>query len=526
MVGSFRGTLDFSGGGRARDPPPVRLPTVYAGAVMCGVIAVLGPNDVIEDLTTGLFSLQHRGQDAAGIATYDGRAFHLFKDEGMVDDVVRGIARRGTVFHGRWGIGHVRYPTVGCGGAQDAQPFFESNPFGIVLAHNGNLTNYEPLRAELRDRDNRYVGSNCDAEVILHVLSEEMKRRQDRPYGQAVFESVAEVFRRCRGSYSVVAAVAGRGIVAFRDPFGIKPLIFGERQAPGEPFPTRMFVSESCALTSSEFRIVRDVRPGEVVLVHPDGTLETQQAAPPNHHPCVFEFVYFARPDSQIDDISVYKARLRLGEELATEFRRRHPDAEVDVVVPVPDSARPAAQEIAFRLGKKFREGLLKNRYVGRTFIMPGQLARARSVRRKLSPVPIELEGKRVLVIDDSIVRGTTSKQIVQLLRENGAHEVHFGSSCPPLRHPCVYGIDMQTKKDFLASRLDEEDIRREIGADTLTYQTPQGMIRAVRGGNPSIERVCMACMDGAYPTQDVDAAVLDRIAGERERGSIPIPVR
>jgi amidophosphoribosyltransferase len=491
---------------------------------MCGVIGVLGPRPILGDLTAGLFNLQHRGQDAAGLAVYDGRAFHLHKDEGMVDDVVRAFVARGRAATGRWGIGHVRYPTVGCGGAEDAQPFLESNPFGIALAHNGNLTNYEPLKSELGERDHRYVGSNCDAEVILHVLAEEMKNRQEEDYASAAFASVARVFERCRGSYSVVAAVAGRGLLAFRDPYGIKPLVYGERRAEGDAYPTRMFVSESCALTASEFHIVRDVKPGEAILVHPDGRLEARQCAPPNHHPCIFEFIYFARPDSQIDDISVYKARLRLGEELAKEFQRKHPDAEVDVVVPVPDSARPAAQEMAFRLGKKFREGLLKNRYVGRTFIMPGQEARTKGVRRKLSPVPIELEGKSVLVVDDSIVRGTTSRQIVQMLRDNGARQVHFASTCPPLRNPCVYGIDMQTKKDFIAGRLEDDEIRREIGADTLTYQSMEGMVRAVKEGNAAIPRFCMACMDGDYPTGDVTPAVLERIAGERERdgGSRP----
>jgi amidophosphoribosyltransferase len=489
---------------------------------MCGVIGVLGPRPVVGDLASGLFHLQHRGQDAAGLATFDGASFHLHKDEGMVEQILAHPRVRG--FRGSMGIGHVRYPTVGCGGAEDAQPFLLDSPYGIVLAHNGNLTNYAPLKEELRDRDRRYVGSNCDAEVILHVLGEELARLRDRPYGEAVFEAVAAVFRRCRGTYSVVAVVAGHGLLAFRDPFGIKPLVYGERTPdPSDPFPTRMFVSESCALTATGFDPVRDVRPGEAILVHPDGRLESRQVAPPNHHPCIFEFIYFARPDSKIDDISVYKARLRLGAELAKRFREKHPSAEPDVVVPVPDSSRPAAQEMASQLDVKFREGLLKNRYVGRTFIMPGQEKREKTVMRKLSPVPIELEGKRVLVVDDSIVRGTTSRQIVQMVRENGAREVHFASSCPPLRHPCVYGIDMQTKKDFIAGRLGEEQITGAIGADTLTYQTAEGMLRAVREGNPGIERFCMACMDGNYPTGDVDASVLDRIAGERERDGTPV---
>jgi amidophosphoribosyltransferase len=460
----------------------------------------------------------------AVLAVYDGRSFHQHKDEGMVDAVVGAFVEKGRGVSGRYGIGHVRYPTVGCGGAEDAQPFLESSPFGIALAHNGNLTNYEPLKKELEERDRRYVGSNCDAEVILHVLAEEMKVRQNEDYATAAFAAVARVFERCHGSYSVVAAVAGRGLLCFRDPFGIKPLIYGERTAPGDAFPTRMFVSESCALTASDFKVVRDVKSGEAILVHPDGRLEARQCAPPNHHPCIFEFIYFARPDSQIDDISVYKARRRLGRELAKEFERRHPSAHVDVVIPVPDSARPAAEAMADSLGKSCREGLLKDRYVGRTFIMPGQEARAKSVKRKLAPNPIELEGKRVLVVDDSIVRGTTSRQIVQLLRENGAKEVHFASTCPPLRNPCVYGIDMQTRQDFIAGRLEEDAICREIGADTLTYQTMDGMVRAVKEGNPAIGRFCMACMDGEYPTGDVDQSVLDRIAGERERdgGSRP----
>ncbi len=490
---------------------------------MCGVIGVIGPRDVLGELSGGLFHLQHRGQDAAGVATFDGESFHLHKDEGLVEEVIRALAV--PLFRGPYGIGHVRYPTVGCGGPEDAQPFRVDHPHGIALAHNGNLTNYAPLKEELRTRDRTYVGSNCDAEVILHVLAQELDRAGALPYEEAVFQAVGGVFRRCRGSYSVVAVVAGFGLLAFRDPFGIKPLIYGERPAAdGEAFPTRMFVSESCALTGTGFQPVRDVRAGEAVVVSPDGRLLARQVAPANHHPCIFEYIYFARPDSTIDGISVYGARLRLGEELARKFRAEHPDGEVDVVVPVPDSSRPAAQEMANHLGTKCREGLLKNRYVGRTFIMPAQGKRERSVQRKLSPVPAELQGKRVLVVDDSIVRGTTSRQIVAMVRQNGADEVHFASSCPPLRHPCVYGIDMQTRKDFIAGRLSEPAICDEIRADTLTYQSIEGMIRAVRAGNPEVPRFCMACMDGNYPTGDVDESVLERIAGERERDGATSP--
>jgi amidophosphoribosyltransferase len=472
---------------------------------------------VLGDLATGLFNLQHRGQDAAGLATYNGTTFHLHKDEGLVEEILEGIDVER--FAGHTGIGHVRYPTVGCGGAEDAQPFVLHSPYGIALAHNGNLTNYEPLKHELRERDRRHVGSNCDAEVILHVFAEELTVRREEPFEEAVFEAVKAVFERCKGSYSVVATVAGQGLVAFRDPYGIKPLVYGERAAgEGEAFPTRMFASESCAIKEADFEIVRDVKPGEAMLVRPDGAMEARVVSAATHHPCVFEFIYFARPDSFLDDISVYKSRLRLGEALASEFKRRHPDVEVDVVIPVPDSSRPAAQEMAFRLGKKFREGLLKNRYVGRTFIMPGQGNRSRSVQRKLAPMPLEIEGKSVLVVDDSIVRGTTSRKIVEMLRENGATEVHFASSCPPLRHPCVYGIDMQTKQDFIAGRLDDDEICKAIGADTLTYQTMEGMIESVQEGNPEIKQFCKACMDGDYPTHDVDSSVLDRIAGERTR--------
>ena len=486
---------------------------------MCGVIGVIGQGPVIGEIADALLFIQHRGQDAAGAATFDGKTFRSTKGMGLVREVFakEDLGR----FVGHMGIGHVRYPTIGGGGVEDAQPFEVNSPFGIVMAHNGNLTNFKPLRDELMTRSRRYVGSNCDVEVILNVFADYLTRAIpdgdcDDPR-DAVFEAVAGTFSRCRGSYSVVSLVAGVGLVAFRDPYGIKPLIYG-RKRDGDGW-RYMFASESCALVSLEYEVVRDVLPGEAVIVRPGEEPEFRQVAEARPNLCIFEFIYFARPDSMIDGISVYKARLRLGEALARRWGENQID--VDTVIPVPDSSRPCAQQMAFELGKPLREGLLKNRYIGRTFIMPGNENRRRGIRHKLSPVRLEIEGKRVLLVDDSIVRGNTSEQIIAMVRDTGATEVHMASSCPPLRYPCVYGVDMSTKSEFVAAGRDNDGIRDRIGADSLLYQSLDDMVEAVGAPDDEVPRTfCKACMDGEYPTGDVTPEVLDRI--ERERLEAP----
>ena len=482
---------------------------------MCGVIGVVGKGPVIGEIADALLFIQHRGQDAAGASTYDGKSFRSMKGMGLVREV---FAREDlSRFVGHMGIGHVRYPTIGGGGVEDAQPFAVNSPYGIVMAHNGNLTNFKPLREELQDRCRRHVSSNCDVEVILNVFADHLSRGVgdgdcDDPR-DAIFDAVGETFRRCRGSYSVVTIVAGVGLLVFRDPFGIKPLVYGRRRD-GDGW-RYMFASESCALVSLGYEVVRDVRPGEAILVREGEEPEARQVAEARPNLCIFEFIYFARPDSMIDGISVYKARLRLGEALAKRWGER--GTSVDTVIPVPDSSRPAAQQMAFALGKPFREGLLKNRYIGRTFIMPGNENRKRGIRFKLSPVRLEIEGKRVLLVDDSIVRGNTAEQIIAMVRETGATEVHMASSCPPLRFPCVYGIDMSTKNEFVAAQRDEQQISEAIGADSLLYQHMDDMVEAVLPpGDHEPRSFCKACMDGNYPTGDVTPEVLDRIESER----------
>jgi amidophosphoribosyltransferase len=419
---------------------------------------------------------------------------------------------------GRYGVGHTRYPTVGAGTVNDAQPFFTNHPDGVAMAHNGNVTNFASLKTELAQRDHRFVNSECDVELILNVFAAQLaeeEERSDRKYPEGYFRAVASVFERVAGTYSVVGFVVDRGLFAFRDPYGIKPLVFGRREGwTGKGNAPIMFASESAALTASGYRLERDVRAGEAIFVDPDGTLHSRVVGKPDHHPCIFEFIYFARPDSIIDDTSVYHARLRLGEELGRAWVET--GRTVDVVIPVPDSSRPAALAMAQHIGVRYREGLLKNRYVNRTFIMPSTENRARSVRRKLSPLKLEIEGKHVLLVDDSIVRGTTSKEIVAMVRRAGAKTVSFASACPPLRYPCVYGIDMSTQGEFIARRHDDiVGIREEIGCDFLLYQTIEGMIRACRWDD-RIEHFCMACIDGRYPTGDVTDEVLSRIAAER----------
>jgi len=478
---------------------------------MCGILGILGPANVTPDILDGLVALQHRGQDAAGIATFDSR-LHLRKSFGLVRDAFD--QSDFDALQGHYGVGHVRYPTIGLGDVADAQPLFVNSPHGIAMAHNGNVTNFSALRTELQEEERRQINTECDVEVILNVFAEGLARNPKLPFFDACEKAARLVYQRVKGSYSAVAAVFGHGLVALRDPFGIKPAVYGTRETPKGTL--HVVASESCALDAIGAKVVRDLAPGEVFFVDLEGRVHSRQVVPPNHHPCVFEFVYFARPDSLLDDISVYKTRLRLGEHLAARIRER--GLQPDVVVPVPDSARPAAQAVAEELGVKLREGLLKNRYIGRTFIMPKKSERARSVRYKLTPMRLEIEGLKVLLVDDSIVRGTTMRGIIQMVRDAGAREVYVASSCPPIRHPCVYGIDMSVQGEFIASGRNEAEIGTMLGADALVYATMEGLLEAARRGNPRIQRFCKACMDGDYPTADVTEETLREIEVERLR--------
>ncbi|MEO0070053.1 MAG: amidophosphoribosyltransferase [candidate division WOR-3 bacterium] len=458
---------------------------------MCGILGCSYHNrPVATDLLEGLLALQHRGQDSAGILTSD-ITVHLKKGNGTVLRVFneKNLAR----LTGNIGIGHVRYPTIGPGSVEDAQPFYVNAPFGIAMVHNGNVTNYFSLRKELETRDLRQLTSFSDVETILNVFAEELEQSHIAPLKPAhVFQAVKGVFRRVKGSYSVVGLIHGQGIVAFRDPYGIKPLVFGWR---GKDFA---FASESVALDLLGFTQFRDIRPGEVVFIDRSRRVHARQVVPGCLATCIFEYVYFARPDSVIDGIEVYEARLRLGERLGREVQRQ--GVKPDVIVPIPDTARAAASALAQVLGVELREGLIKNRYIARTFIMPARANRSLSVRQKLNPVRSQMRGQKVMLVDDSIVRGTTSKEIVQLVREAGAQEVYLAITAPPLRYPCVYGIDMMTRGEFIAKGKTIPQIRRLIGADALVYQSYEGLIDAVRGKDTR-RSFCTACFNGEYPT-------------------------
>ncbi len=488
---------------------------------MCGILGLIAQTPANQVLYDGLLVLQHRGQDAAGIATIDGNTFHLHKGNGLVRDVFR--TRNMRALRGNAGIAHVRYPTAGSAiEHNEAQPFYVNSPFGIVLGHNGNLTNTEQLQQELFLEDRRHVNTHSDSEVLLNVLAHELQAHSTMRYRldiKNIFDAVSGVHRRCRGAYAVVAMIAGYGLLAFRDAHGIRPLVLGSHQTDiGTEY---LVASESVALDTLGFKYLRDIAPGEAVFIDFDGKLHSRQCAEnPTLNPCIFEYVYLARPDSVIDGISVYETRLNMGESLADKITRVWPQHDIDVVIPIPDSSRPSALQLANRLGLAFREGFVKNRYIGRTFIMPGQAMRKKSVRQKLNAISVEFKGKNVLLVDDSIVRGTTSREIVQMAREAGARKVYFASAAPPVRFPNVYGIDMPSRRELIATGRSDEEICREIGADKLIYQDLDDLKAAVRKANPAIKYFDASCFDGDYITGDITAEYLDEIEAARENGN------
>ena len=478
---------------------------------MCGIVGVVSHSPVNQLIYDALLLLQHRGQDAAGIATNHGDAFSMYKANGLVRDVFR--TRNMRSLPGNAGIGQVRYPTAGSSSAEEAQPFYVNAPFGIILAHNGNLTNWEQLKIELFKNDRRHINTASDSEVLLNVLAHEIQQATTG-YSldpSALFKAVTMLHKRVRGSYAVVAQIAGYGLLAFRDPFGIRPLCIGFNDT--EHGPEYMVASESVALEGLGFRFLRDVVPGEAIFIDLEGNLYNQQCADdPVLNPCAFEFVYLARPDSVIDGASVYATRLKMGEYLAEKIKRQFSDGDIDVVMPIPDSSRPAAMELALKLNLNYREGFIKNRYIGRTFIMPGQAHRRKSVRQKLNAISSEFKGKSVLLVDDSIVRGTTSREIVQMAREAGAKRVIFASAAPPVKFPNVYGIDMPTRNELIAYGRSDDEVCREITADALVYQDIDALKRSISDANPSLDSFEASCFDGIYVTGDVSRDYLDRI--------------
>lgn len=482
---------------------------------MCGICGVVSGAPVNQLIYDTLLLLQHRGQDAAGIVTGLDRKFFMHKAKGMVRDVFR--TRNMRALPGNYGIGHVRYPTAGnAHSEEESQPFYVNAPFGIVLAHNGNLTNVEELKRQLFNLDHRHINTESDTEVLLNVFAHELEvaTRGLTLKPSEIFAAVRGTHKRIKGAYAVVALIAGYGLLAFRDPNGIRPLCYGVNDA-GEV----MIASESVALEGTGHKLVRDIAPGEALFVELDGTIHTEQCANAARlHPCVFEYVYLARPDSVMDGISVYQARVNMGDTLAQRVISTVPPTEIDVVIPIPESSRPSAMQVAYRLGKPYREGFVKNRYVGRTFIMPGQGERRKSVRQKLNAMPQEFKGRNVLLVDDSIVRGTTSREIVQMAREAGANKVYLASAAPPVRHPNVYGIDMPTRAELIASGRTVDEIRDYIGCDALIYQDVDGMKKAIGQLNPKIQGFDASCFDGQYITGDISEATF--VALEKQRAA------
>jgi amidophosphoribosyltransferase len=478
---------------------------------MCGIVGVVSHNSVNQLLYDALLLLQHRGQDAAGIATSHSNMFSMHKANGLVRDVFR--TRNMRSLQGNSGIGHCRYPTAGSSSEEEAQPFYVNAPFGITLAHNGNLTNQAQLKSEMFRNDRRHINTDSDSEVLLNVLAHEI---QESTTGMtldpdSVFKAVAAVHRRVRGAYAVVAQIAGHGLLAFRDPFGIRPLCIGINET--EQGNEYLVASESVALEGMGFRFLRDIAPGEAVFIDNDAQLHERQCADnPSLNPCAFEYVYLARPDSILDGASVYATRLKMGEYLADKVRAQFQHGDIDVVMPIPDSSRPAAIQLALKLGVEYREGFIKNRYIGRTFLMPGQAIRRKSVRQKLNAIGSEFKGKNVLLVDDSIVRGTTSREIVQMAREAGARNVFFASAAPPVLFPNVYGIDMPTRDELIAYGRSTEEVCREITADALVYQDVDALKRSIADVNPQLKNFEASCFDGIYVTGDVTPDYLNEL--------------
>jgi amidophosphoribosyltransferase len=474
---------------------------------MCGIVGMVSRTGVSHDIYNALLVLQHRGQDAAGIATYHNGKFRLRKSRGLVRDVFH--TRHMEQLLGTIGIGHVRYPTAGSSSVAESQPFYVNSPYGIALAHNGNLTNAEALKRELFQSDLRHINTESDSEVVLNIFANELQKiGKLKPGPEDIFAAVQGVHRRCRGGYAVIVMINGYGLLGFRDPHGIRPAVFGERTSPGGP--EYMIASESAALDVLGFTLIRDIAPGEAVFIETDGRWHARVCADNARLvPCIFEYVYFARPDSIINGVSVYRARLRMGEKLASRILRKRPDHDIEVVIPIPDSSRSSALQLASRMGVDYHEGFMKNRFVGRTFIISGQVHRETAVKQKLNPIRLELKDKNVLLVDDSIVRGTTSRQIIQMTRRAGAKKVYFASASPPVRHPNVYGIDMPSCSELIASGRSEKEVEKLIGADWLIYQSLEDLIDCVSEENPSLSEFDSSIFDGRYVTGDIDQRYL-----------------
>ncbi|PID46419.1 MAG: amidophosphoribosyltransferase [Proteobacteria bacterium] len=485
---------------------------------MCGIIGIVSHSAVNQELYDGLTVLQHRGQDAAGIVTSDGRHLCLRRKNGLVKDAFRTNSHMRKL-KGNMGIGHVRYPTAGSSSQAEAQPFYVNSPYGISLAHNGNLTNSAPLQRELFEQDRRQINTESDSEVLLNIFAQELHRQNSyRVTPEDIFTAVTGVHERCKGAYAVVAMITRDGIVGFRDPLGIRPLIYGKRET--EAGTDYMLASESTALVTQGYQIVRDVLPGEAIYITKDGKVHTKQCAKnPSYKTCLFEYVYFARPDSVIDNVFVHKARMRMGHKLAEKIQNEWKDHDIDVIVPIPDTSRTSALEMAMTLGVSYREGFIKNRYIGRTFIMPGQSQRKKSVRQKLNPIDLEFRDKNVMLVDDSIVRGTTSKQIVQMVRDSGAKKVYFASASPPVRHPNIYGIDMPAANELIAHGRSEEEVAEYIGADRLIYQTLQDLKDSVTEGNSELTEFDCSVFNGEYATGE-GRAYFDELQKKRADAS------